>query len=80
MDLRLQVGPLRELEQQLLRARGLALPREVEEDAVVLVEEGVAALLVEEEVLEAALLEVLLLVLLFVFLTSFFLQLKKRLG
>lgn len=54
VDLGLQARPLGQLQEEPLRALGLALPGEVEEDAVVLVEEGVAALLVEEEVLKVA--------------------------
>jgi hypothetical protein len=54
VDLGFQVGLLRQLQEELLGALRLALPGEVEEDAVVLVEEGVTALLVEEEVLEVA--------------------------
>jgi hypothetical protein len=54
VDLGLQVGLFSQLQEELLGARDLALPGEVEEDAVVLVEEGVAAGLVEEEVLEVA--------------------------
>jgi len=54
VDLGLQVGLFSQLQEKLLGARDLALPGEVEEDAVVLVEEGVAAGLVEEEVLEVA--------------------------